>query len=136
MVGDRSVVEKILLPTENGTDITTVTQQEAGCSPGVQYWPGPRVHNTTRILHLLGWEVSLLIGPDKTFTKMGSVLANRARYYIYQDGNCSVRLVLAIRFFFLLLWRGMPIYMSLPLPSASIFQKLSRCLEMVFVQLE
>ena len=27
--------------------------------------------------------VSLLIGPDNIFTRMGSVLANRAVYYIY-----------------------------------------------------
>ena len=37
----------------------------------------------SRILHLLGWEVPLLIVPDTTFIRMGSVLANRARYYIY-----------------------------------------------------
>ena len=32
---------------------------------------------------LLGWEVSLLIGQDTTFTRMGSVLSNRTIYYIY-----------------------------------------------------
>ena len=31
--------------------------------------------------------MSLLIGPDTTFTRMGSVLANRAGYYIYLNGK-------------------------------------------------
>ena len=35
-----------------------------------------------RILHLLGWEVSLLIRPETTFTRMRIVLANRAGYNI------------------------------------------------------
>ena len=34
-------------------------------------------------LYLLGWEVSLLIWPDTKSPSMGSVLANRAGYYIY-----------------------------------------------------
>ena len=33
--------------------------------------------------HLLGWEVSLLIGPDTTFTRVGSVLTYFPGYYIY-----------------------------------------------------
>ena len=36
-----------------------------------------------RILHLQGLKVSFLIGMDTTFTRMGSVLAKRARHYIY-----------------------------------------------------
>ena len=31
----------------------------------------------------LGWEVSLLIGPDTTSPRMGNILANRAGFYIY-----------------------------------------------------
>ena len=40
-------------------------------------------------LQLLRGEVSLLIGPDTTFIKKGSVFANRAGHYIYQEGKCS-----------------------------------------------
>ena len=31
--------------------------------------------------------MSLLLGPDTTFIKMGSVLAVRAGHYIYQEGK-------------------------------------------------
>ena len=34
-----------------------------------------------RVGHLLGREVSLLIGPDTIFIRMGSILANRAGCY-------------------------------------------------------
>ena len=34
-------------------------------------------------LHLVGWEVSLLMGLDTTFIRQGSVLAVRGKYYIY-----------------------------------------------------
>ena len=36
-----------------------------------------------RTLHLLGREVSLLIGPDNTFIRKEIVLANRAGHYVY-----------------------------------------------------
>ena len=35
------------------------------------------------MLHLFGWKVSLIIGPDTIFTRMESVLPNNAGYYIY-----------------------------------------------------
>ena len=34
--------------------------------------------------------MSLLIGPDTTFTRMGNFLANRAGYYISNDGKYSL----------------------------------------------
>ena len=34
-------------------------------------------------VHLTGRKVSLLIGPDTTFLRKGSVFANRAVYFIY-----------------------------------------------------
>ena len=39
-----------------------------------------------QMLHLLGGEVSLLIGMDTTFNMKGSVFAIRARYYINYNG--------------------------------------------------
>ena len=40
------------------------------------------------IYHILGWEVSLIIGPDTLFTRIGSVFANKPRDYIYLEGKC------------------------------------------------
>ena len=40
-----------------------------------------------QILHLLEWEVSLIIWQDTTFIRKGSVLAIKA-HYIYQEGKC------------------------------------------------
>ena len=39
------------------------------------------------LIHLLKWKVSLLIGPDTTFTRIESVFANRAGYYIFWYGK-------------------------------------------------
>ena len=51
--------------------------------PGSVKISGKTMSYSGRTLHLLGREVSLLIGPATTFIRKGSVLANRAGHYIY-----------------------------------------------------
>ena len=47
-------------------------EQECSSVEREQCWLGP-----------VGWQVSLLIGPETILPRMGSVLANRAGHYIY-----------------------------------------------------
>ena len=105
-----SLVEEVV-PERREVEMQECRLKEQECSSveREQFWPGPVEREVFLIkwllstvqekkclsyqgqtLYLLGWEVSLLIWTDTTSPRMGSVLANRAGYYILLGWEVSL----------------------------------------------